>query len=127
MIGTSRAVRVFAYGEATDMRKGYEGLGAVVREKMRSDPLSGDLYLFTNYRRNRAKVLLYDGTGMAIYMKRLDVGRFACPWTRGDGGTLRLSMSELGLFLEGCELVFRCRLTPEPVTERRFQIEPVVE
>jgi transposase len=127
MIGTSRTVRVFAYGEATDMRKGYDGLGAVVRQKMGSDPLSGDLYLFTNARRNRAKVLLFDGTGMAIYMKRLDVGRFACPWTRGDGETLRLSMSELGLFLEGCELVFRRPLSPEPVTERRFQIETVVE
>jgi transposase len=125
MIGTSRAVRGFAYGEATDMRKGYEGLGAVVREKMGSDPLSGDLYLFTNARRNRAKVLLFDGTGMAIYMKRLDVGKFACPWTRGDGETLRLSMSELGLFLEGCELVFRRCLTPQPVTERRFELMTV--
>ena len=53
MIGSSRAVRVFANGEATDMRKGYEGLGAVVRQKMGSDPRSGDLYLFTNFRRNR--------------------------------------------------------------------------
>ncbi len=126
MIGSSTAVRVFAYGTATDMRKGYEGLGAVVRQKMGSDPLSGDLYLFINSRRNRAKVLLFDGTGMCIYMKRLDIGKFACPWTRGEGETLRLSMSELGLFLEGCELVFPRRLTPEPVTDRRFQIETVV-
>ena len=49
---------------------------------------------------------------MAIYMKRLDIGKFACPWTRGDGETLRLSMSELGLFLEGCEWCFAARFAP---------------
>ena len=115
MIGTTRNVRVYAYGKATDMRKGYEGLSALVREKLKSDPMSGDLYLFVNARRKRAKVLLYDGTGMCIYMKRLDKNRFACPWRRAEGDTLKLTMSELSLFLEGSELVFFRPLSPEPI------------
>jgi len=115
MIGTTRNVRVYAYGKATDMRKGYEGLSALVRETLKSDPLSGDLYLFVNARRKRAKVLLYDGTGMCIYMKRLDKNRFACPWQRAEGDTLKLTMSELSLFLEGSELVFFRPLSPEPI------------
>ncbi len=122
MIGTTRNVRVYAYGKATDMRKGYEGLSALVREKLKSDPMSGDLYLFVNARRKRAKVLLYDGTGMCIYMKRLDKNRFACPWRRAEGDTLKLTMSELSLFLEGSELVFFRPLSPEPISIDDLQI-----
>jgi len=122
VIGTTRNVRVYAYGKATDMRKGYEGLSALVREKLKSDPLSGDLYLFVNARRKRAKVLLYDGTGMCIYMKRLDKGLFACPWRRAEGDTLKLTMSELSLFLEGSELVFFRPLSPEPISIDDFQV-----
>jgi transposase len=107
---------------AVDMRKGYEGLSALVREKLSSDPMSGDLYLFINARRKRAKVLLYDGTGMCIYMKRLDKGRFASPWQRGEGGTLKLTLSELSLFLEGSELVFFRRLSPEPIGEDDMRV-----
>jgi transposase len=122
MIGSTRSVRVYAYSVAVDMRKGYEGLSALVREKLSSDPMSGDLYLFINARRKRAKVLLYDGTGMCIYMKRLDKGRFASPWQRGEGGTLKLTLSELSLFLEGSELVFFRRLSPEPIGEDDMRV-----
>jgi transposase len=122
MIGSTRSVRVYAYSVAVDMRKGYEGLSALVRQKLSSDPMSGDLYLFVNARRKRAKVLLYDGTGMCIYMKRLDKGRFASPWDRGEGGTLKLTLSELSLFLEGSELVFFRRLSPEPIGEDDMRV-----
>jgi transposase len=122
MIGSTRSVRVYAYSVAVDMRKGYEGLSALVRQKLSSDPMSGDLYLFINARRKRAKVLLYDGTGMCIYMKRLDKGRFASPWQRGEGGTLKLTLSELSLFLEGSELVFFRRLSPEPIGEDDMRV-----
>jgi len=121
MIGSSRALRVYAYSKVTDMRKGYEGLGALVRQKLKFDPLSGNLYLFVNRRRNRAKVLLYDGTGMCIYMKRLDKGLFAAPWGKGDSESLSLTVSELALFLEGSELVFWRPLSPEPIVRPDLQ------
>lgn len=122
MIGSTRALQVYAYSKVTDMRKGYEGLGALVRQKLKSDPLSGNLYLFVNRRRNRAKVLLYDGTGMCIYMKRLDKGLFAAPWAKGNGESLPLTVSELALFLEGSELVFWRPLSPEPVMPRDLRV-----
>ncbi len=59
------------------MRKHYDGLYALVVSEMKADPLSGDLFLFTNRRRTRAKVLLWDGTGLCLYQKRLERGRFA--------------------------------------------------
>ncbi len=64
MIGLSRRVRVFAYTRPVDMRKQYDGLYALVVAELKADPLSEDLFLFTNRRRTRAKVLLWDGTGL---------------------------------------------------------------
>jgi len=119
VIGSSRAVRVFAYAGPVDMRKSYEGLGALVRNELRRDLLSGELYLFTNRRRTRAKVLLFDGTGLCIYMKRLDKGQFAKLWRdeRDGCGALSLTMSELTLFLEGSHLVGRRALSPPAITQ----------
>lgn len=116
MIGSTRAVRVLAYGAPTDMRKSYEGLSALVRNDLGRDIMMGELYLFTNAHRSRAKVILFDGTGLCIYMKRLDKGRFAKLW-KSDGGALSLTMSELSLFLEGSELVGRRALSPSPITQ----------
>jgi transposase len=115
MIGISRAMRVWAYTSPVDMRKGYEGLGAIVRNELKRDIMAGELYLFTNARRRRAKVLLFDGTGLAIYMKRLDKGQFAKLW-RGDGEALSMTMSELALFIEGSEFVGRRPLSPPAIT-----------
>jgi transposase len=97
------------------MRKGYEGLGAIVRNELSADIMAGELYLFTNARRSRAKVLLFDGTGLAIYMKRLDKGQFAKLW-RAEGGALSMTMSELALFIEGSQYVGHRALSPEPIT-----------
>jgi len=103
------------------MRKGFEGLSALVREQLHGDPLSGDLYLFTNRHRKRAKVLHWDGTGLCVYAKRLEKrGRFACLWRPGTGASVELSVTELQLFLEGSELVGRVRLSPEAVGEREL-------
>ena len=63
MIGALGRVKVYAYCEPVDMRKGFEGLSGLVREAMKHDPLSGALFLFINRRRNRAKILHFDGTG----------------------------------------------------------------
>jgi transposase len=117
-------MRVWAYAAPTDMRKGYEGLGAIVRNELGRDIMAGELYLFTNARRSRAKVLLFDGTGLAIYMKRLDKGHFAKLWRPG-GGALSMTMSELALFLEGSELVGRRALSPAAITNE--ELAPRIE
>jgi transposase len=114
ILGTSRAVRVYAYPEAVDLRKGYDGLFGLVKQGLGRDPLSGDLFLFVNQRRKGCKVLLWDGTGLCIFQKRLEQGRFASPW-RESGEAVRMTSNELALFIEGCTWVGRRALSPEAV------------
>jgi transposase len=121
MIGSTRQVAVWAYGAPADLRKGFDGLSALVSEGLGQDPLSGDCYLFANRTRKRAKVLLWDGTGLCIYTKRLERGRFACLWRDATARVMRLTMSELQLFLEGSALVGRVALSPEPFVVGEMQ------
>jgi transposase len=114
VIGSTRQVAVWAYGAPADLRKGFDGLSALVTQRLERDPLSGDCYLFVNATRKRAKVLLWDGTGLCIYAKRLEQGRFACLWREASAPVVRLTMSELQLFLEGSALVGRVALSPAP-------------
>lgn len=114
ILGTSRVVRVFAYPEPVDLRKGYDGLFGLVKVGLGRDPLSGDLFLFVNRPRKGCKVLLWDGTGLCIFQKRLERGTFAELW-RKDGDVVRMTASELALFVEGSELIGRRRLSPEAV------------
>ena len=116
ILTTSRAVRVFAYPEPVDLRNGYDGLFGLVKQGLGRDPLSGDLFLFINARRKGCKVLIWDGTGLCIFQKRLERGRFASLWPeQADGNVVTLTSSELALFIEGCELVGRRKLSPSIV------------
>lgn len=121
MIGSTRTIRVFAYPRPADLRRGYDGLFGLVSE-LGEEPLSGDYFLFVNERRNRAKVLLWDGTGLCIYMKRLEQGRFAALWSRKREGRIVLTPSELALFLEGCREV-----GSRPLSPPQFQKKPLAE
>lgn len=114
MIGSTRQVAVWAYGAPCDMRKHFDSLAAVVAGAMRKDVLAGDIFLFVGKDRKRAKVLYWDGTGLCVYAKRLEKGRFAAPWVHAKDGTLRMTMTELSLLLEGSELVGKVTLSPPP-------------
>lgn len=114
ILSTSRALRVFAYPEAVDLRNGYDGLFGLVKQGLGRDPLSGDLFLFVNARRTSCKVLVWDGTGLCIFQKRLERGRFAALW-RDPGNVVTLTSSELALFIEGCELIGHRKLSPAAV------------
>ena len=114
MIGSTRQVSVFACTTPTDMRKSYDTLAALVTHKLGRDVLCGDVFVFVGKTRRRAKVLYWDGTGLCVFQKRLEQGRFAAPWRGGSDKALRWTMSELSLFLEGSELVGRVALSPMP-------------
>ena len=127
MIGRGRQIQAFAYAAPTDLRKGFDGLSALVEQELGMDPLSGSLYLFVSRNRIRAKVLVWDGTGLCVFAKRLEKGRFASLWEGTEGSTVQLTSSELDLFLEGCKLVGRTRLSPPSFTiERACGGRPVV-
>jgi tellurite resistance protein len=75
-----RRVQVYAYTRPTDMRKGFDGLCALVTQGLHCDVLSGDIFIFISRDRIRAKTLQWDGTGLCLYAKRLEHGRFAPLW-----------------------------------------------
>jgi transposase len=113
VIGTTRQVSVFAFDAPVDMRRGFDGLFSLVGEQMKRDPLCGDLFLFVSRNRRRAKVLYWDGTGLCVFAKRLEKGKFVAPWKRDSAsGPLKLTTSELALLLEGSELVGKVALSP---------------
>lgn len=122
MIGSTRSLNVYAYAAPVDMRKSWEGLSAIVRNDLGQDLLEGNLYLFINRRRNRTKVLFFDGTGLCIFMKRLERGCFAKLWRRTKEKVLSLSMSEMQLFLEGSSVVGKITLAPQKIERRHLEI-----
>lgn len=99
------------------MRKSFNTLGGLVAG-MGHEVVAGDVFAFVSRNRRRAKVLWYDGTGLCLLAKRLDQGRFAALWERGDS-EVELTLSELSLLLEGCQVVGRMRLSPPAVDVKR--------
>jgi len=104
MFGAGMATRVYLAVGATDMRKGFDGLYGLVRQRLEMDPLSGHLFLFCNRPRTRLKVLVWDGSGLWVCAKRLEKGRFS--WPAPDEPTTKVTMSaeELALLLGGIDL-----------------------
>ena len=87
------------------MRKSFDSLHALVREHLELDPFAGHLFVFTSRRKERVKILYWDGDGFAVWSKRLEEGTYAVPF--GDGGTecrLEITAQELGALLSGIDL-----------------------
>ena len=114
MIGSTRAVRVFARRRPTDLRKGFNGLYGLVRTEFGQDPLKGDFFLFINRRRTSAKVLHWDGTGLCIYSKRLEKNRFTSLWKHGwMDQPMAITQPELTLLLQGADLADKLPISPK--------------
>ena len=101
MLMPEAQVRIWLYAPPTDMRKSFDGLSALARQKLDEDPLSGQLFVFINRRRTQLKVLYFDRTGYCIWAKRLEQGQFH---PLGEGEKRRLEWTELKLILEGIDL-----------------------
>ena len=106
MLTLPPAVRVFVCLEATDMRKGFDGLAAVTRERLEEDPFSGHLFVFFNRRKDRVKILFWDRSGLVVWYKRIEKGRFrlASLDAHRDGRHTEVEAAELTLILEGIDL-----------------------
>lgn len=102
MLSLSPAVRIFVAQGATDLRRSFDGLCALVEQVLSRDPFSGHLFAFFNRRRDRVKLLAWDTSGFWLFYKRLEAGTFSAP--AGLGPCVELSACELLLLLEGIEL-----------------------
>lgn len=104
MIGFTPSQRYFLYGRATDMRKSFDGLCALVASQMKRDLLSGDVFIFVNRGRDRIKLLVWDRSGFVIWYKRLEEGTFELPRFAGGAGDAELRWERLVMILEGIHL-----------------------
>lgn len=105
MLNFTGALRVYLATEPTDLRKSFNGLYAATVNVLNEDPQSGSLFVFCNRRRNRVKVLYWDGTGLWVMIKRLEKGTFS--WPRGvhaEHDKLKLKPEALALLLDGVDL-----------------------
>jgi transposase len=121
MLSLPPSVRLFIARGATDMRKSFDTLAALVIEVIDEDPQSGHLFLFVNRRRDRLKVLWWDRSGYCLLAKRLERGQFRV-FDRADGtaGAFEMQASELALILDGIDLRGSKRRVSHDAVTRSF-------
>jgi transposase len=119
VLSLSSPLRIFLATEPADMRKGFDGLSLLVRERIAQDPLSGHLFVFRNRGRDRIKILYWDRDGLALWYKRLEKGTFRFP--EAKDGRVEVTPAEMAAVLEGIDLRHARRLprssppAPQPV------------
>ena len=105
MIALPAGVKVWLAAGATDMRKGFDGLAALVQTQLAEDPFSGQLFVFRGKAGDRVKILWWSGDGLCLFAKRLERGRFV--WPQATHGVVSLSAAQLSMLLEGIDWILR--------------------
>ncbi len=103
MLSLAANTRIFLASEPTDMRKGFDGLQGLVSGVLEQDPLSGHLFLFINRRRDKLKILYWDGDGLAIWYRRLEQGTFQMPTIDAQQTSLEMRSDDLIMLLRGID------------------------
>lgn len=101
MISLAPGTRVYLVCRPVDMRKGFNGLAAQVSEVIRMDPYAGHVFVFRGKRGDYVKMLHWDGSGLCLYAKRLESGRFVWPPVIDE--RMSLSTAQLALLIEGMD------------------------
>lgn len=104
MLTFSNATKIFVHTQATDMRKGFAGLSAIVREQFQSDPTDGSLFVFINRRRDRMKLLHFSEGGFWLYYRLLEAGTFETLHPKDESSKLQIDSTELTMLLSGVAL-----------------------
>ncbi|OYW21892.1 MAG: transposase [Burkholderiales bacterium 12-64-5] len=101
MIGLPTGTRIWIAAGVTDMRRGMDGLAALVQTALTENPFSGHVFLFRGRRGDLIKVLWWSGDGLCLFAKRLERGRFV--WPQVTSGSVSLSGAQLSMLLEGID------------------------
>ncbi len=105
MLSFSSEIKIYAYTGVTDMRKGFNGLSGIVREEFEADPTDGSLFIFINRRRDRMKLLHFDGGGYWLYYRLLESGTFENLKPKPGSSRLQMDATELSMLLSGVSLL----------------------
>ena len=105
MLSFASGLKIFVYTQVTDMRKGFNGLSGIVRSEFQSDPTDGSLFIFINRRRDRMKLLHFDGGGYWLYYRLLEAGTFEELKPKDDSCRLQIDATQLSMLLSGVSLV----------------------
>lgn len=101
LIGVPTGTRVWLAAGVTDMRKGFDGLAALVQAQLAEDVFAGHIFVFRGRRGDKIKLLWWSGDGMCLFAKRLERGCFI--WPQADTGTVHLTTAQLSMLLEGID------------------------
>ena len=104
MMQLASGTQVWLACRPTDMRKGFDGLASQVKEALLADPFAGHLFVFRGKRGDRIKILYWDGSGLCLFAKRLEKGRFVWPPIINE--RLHLTAGQLKLLIEGIQFSF---------------------
>jgi transposase len=100
----TRGLRVCLAAEPADLRRSFEGLALLVKQALKEDERSSQIFVFTNKRRDRIRLLYWDGTGLWLMTKRLEEGTFAWPQVPEGAAKIRLRSEALEMLLSGIDL-----------------------
>ncbi|RLD22578.1 MAG: IS66 family insertion sequence hypothetical protein [Bacteroidetes bacterium] len=98
--------RYLLYRDPTDMRKSFDGLCGLIHGRLGQNPMSGDLFIFINKKRNRIKMLRWEAGGFVLFYKRLEKGTFEIPKTQQTGLNRQINYSELVMIITGISLEY---------------------
>lgn len=101
MIGLPPKTQIWIAAGVTDLRRGFDGLSALVQTKLEQQPFSGHVFVFRGRRGDLIKLLWWDGDGLCLFAKRLERGRFV--WPQATEGTVALTRAQLSMLLEGID------------------------
>jgi len=101
MIGLPSNTQIWIAAGVTDLRRGFDGLSAMVQTKLEKSPLSGQVFIFRGRRGDLVKLIWFDGDGLCLFCKRLERGKFV--WPQATEGIVSLTRAQLSMLLEGID------------------------
>lgn len=100
----TRGLRVCLAAEPADLRRSFEGLALLVKQALHEDDRSSQIFVFSNQRRNRIRLLYWDGSGLWLMTKKLEAGNFSWPKVPDGAAKIRLRAEALEMLLSGIDL-----------------------
>jgi len=101
MIALPSHTQIWIAAGVTDLRRGFDGLSALIQTKLEKSPMSGQVFIFRGRRGDLVKLIWFDGDGLCLFQKRLERGRFI--WPQATEGSVSLTRAQLSMLLEGID------------------------